>query len=91
MIDEIGNPLENVIEGAIFPELNLLGLERFYEAFGWCLVVGVSLAGHADLKLVLLKLVNVIMSSILHPLIRMMDHSRGRSSVPDGHPERFKA
>jgi len=91
LVDEIGNPLENIIEGAILPEVNLLSLERFHEAFSRCIIVRVALAGHADLKLVLFKLVDVILSSILYPLVRMMDHSRRRISVPDGHPERCKA
>src|SRR5208337_4233000 len=91
LIDEIGNSLQNVIVYAILPEIDLLSLERFHEALGRCIIVRVALAGHAYLKFVLSELVDIIMGSVLHPLIRMMDHSGRWISGLNGHPERCKA
>ena len=91
IFDEVGNPSENVIQGLVLPEVDLLGLEGFHEAFGKGIVVRVALPGHADLELGVPEFVDVIMSRVLHAPVRVMNHPRRRISVLDGHTKRLEA
>jgi len=43
----------NVFQGSVFVEVDFFNFERFEKAFSFCMVIVVSLAGHADQKALL--------------------------------------
>jgi len=69
ILNEIGNPFFDIFHGSVFPELDLLGFESFYETLSISIVVRVGLSGHADLKTVGLEFFDIVTRGILNTAI----------------------
>ena len=52
-LDEKRKPNLNIFQGLVFPKIDFFDFERFKKAFSGRIVIGISLAGHADQKAVL--------------------------------------
>jgi len=74
-----------LLQGSVFPEINLFDLERFEKAFGDRIVVRIAFAGHADQKAVLQENFYILLGGILDASIRMMNNVLGRFPIIDGH------
>jgi len=91
VLDEIGNSSLNIVQSAIFPEIDLLGFNGLHEALGKGVIVRVAFLGHADVDFVAFEYVNVVMCCVLHALVRVMDQSGTGIPCFDGHLKRGKA
>jgi len=52
-LNEKGKPNLNIFQGSVFSKIDFFDFERFEEALSSGIVIGISLAGHADQKAVL--------------------------------------
>ena len=91
VLDEVRKSSLYVSQSLIFPEIDLLGLEGLHETLGRSVIVRIALPGHADPELIHSQNIDILMSRILHPSIRMMDDSCGRFSPLESHPKSGKA
>ncbi len=91
ILDEVRKSPLDVSHGLVLPEIDLLGLQGLHETLGRSVIVRIALAGHADPELIRPQDVDILMSRILHPSIRMMDDSCRRFSPLESHPKSGKA
>src|SRR5664279_539065 len=72
-LDEKRKPNLNIFQGSVFPKIDFFDFERFEKAFIGCIVIGISLSGHADQKAVLQESFYIIRGRILDNPIRVMN------------------
>ena len=71
---EKGKPNLNICQRSVFPEIDFLDFDRFKEAFGGGIVIGISLSGHADQKAVFQEHPHVVVRGLLDSPIGVMDN-----------------
>jgi len=69
IFNKIGNSFLDIFHGSIFPKVDLLGLQGFYETLNIGIVMGVTLSAHADLKTIERKLFDILTRGILNTAI----------------------
>ena len=87
VLDEVGNTPLNILQGAVFPQVDFLGLQCLDEALRIGIVQGVGLAAHADLEIVKLQFVHIVFRGILHAAIGVMDTAWRRIAIDNGHAQ----
>src|SRR5437660_220176 len=68
----------------IFLEIHLLLLEGLEKTFGLGIVIRITHGGHANLCADLLQLLYIVMTSILHAAVGMMDQTGLRVTLGNG-------
>ncbi len=90
-LDEKGKPNLNVLQGSIFPEIDLLDLDGLEKALGGSVVVGIALAGHADQEAVVAERLHIVVRGILDASIGVMNDPLGGTAICNGHLEGLQA
>ena len=89
--DEIGKPVLDIRQSAVFPEIDLFGFQGFDEALGGRIVVRVSFSRHADPEAVLQQHLHVVAGGILDAPVGVVDNPLREITMCNGHPESFQA
>jgi len=79
------------LQGSIFPEIDLLGLDGLEKALSGSVVVRIALVGHADQEAVLEERLHIVVRGILDASIRVMNGSLGGTAICNGHLEGLQA
>ena len=88
LLDEASDAGAGIASIAIGAAVDLLLLERFHEALGLGVVVGIADPAHARLDIVIAQDLRVIAAGILHTPVRVMDEAAGdRPARRDRHIE----
>ncbi len=91
LFNEVGKAFLHVFQGLLFPKIDFFAFQGFDKAFGYGLVVRVPFASQANLETMEQQGIHIIVSCLLHPLIRMMNHSAGWILVMNSHLQGLKA
>jgi hypothetical protein len=63
ILEKIGNPLQDVFHGTVFPQVDLLTLEDFNKALD--MGIGITPSAHADLKVVQFEFFDILTRGVL--------------------------
>ena len=88
LVDEAGKVCGDIVEGVVFGDVDRLDLERFHEAFGLGVVVGISAPAHRADEAVGLEQGAVRLGGVLRAPIRVVDASRQGPPISDCSLER---
>jgi hypothetical protein len=91
LLKKVGKPILDIVQGSIFPEINLLGFQGFDKTLSRCIGVGISLVGHTDAKAMLIEDLHIIARCLLNPPIGVMNDSCRGLALGKGHPEGLQA
>jgi hypothetical protein len=91
LLKKVGKPILDIVQGSIFPEINLLGFQGFEETLSRRVVVGIPLADHADAEAMLIEDFHVVARCILNLPIGVMNDSCRGLALDQGHPECLQA
>ena len=84
LLDEHGQAGRHVGEGLVSGPVDFFNFQRFHEAFGLCVVIGVSDAAHRTAQTCGLKGITVGLRCVLAAPVCMMKTAFGRVSVGHG-------
>src|SRR5574337_606965 len=91
LFDKVREPALNVLDSPVVPEIDLFSFQGLHETFGHGIVIGVAFAGHADLEPVGLEGLDVLVSGVLHALVRVVNHPLRRHTGLDRHGQGVQA